>query len=192
MRRVVLLVILALALPIAAAADSIDVKTSGGTITGGDGGLTLAGSTIDKYGAISGANLGSLSFMTAGFATGNAANGGTLMPGGTFTITGNGTDLPSGTLFTGTFSAASWTLLSSSSGNSYTFSGVIEGSGASATTSQITFNVAGGKGFFFNGSVALGSGDTIVTTTVPEPGTLGLLGSGLLAVGGLVRRMRNS
>jgi len=170
-------------------ADSIDVANAGGTITGGDGGLTLSGSTMIKYGSIIATNLGSVSFTTAAFATGDAAHGGTLMPGGTFTITGNGTNgVPSGTLFTGSFTTAEWTLTTSPSGNSYRLTGTIQGVGASANTSQITFDVAGGKGFFFDGTVAFGSGDTIVTTTVPEPGTLGLLGTGLLAVGGLVRR----
>ena len=189
MRRVILLALLALALPVVAVADSIDVANAGGTITGGPGGLTLSGSTMIKYGSIVATNLGSVSFTTAAFASGNAAMGGTLMAGGTFTIMGNGTNgVPSGTLFTGSFTAATWTLLTSPSGNSYQLTGTIQGVGASANTSQITFDVPGGKGFFFDGTVAFGSGDTIVTTTVPEPGTLGLLGTGLLAVGGLVRR----
>jgi hypothetical protein len=190
MRRVLLFVILALALPVLAFADSVDVANSGGNITGTTT-LSLSSSVIIKYGSITGANLGSVSFTTGTFATGNAANGGTFSPGGTFTVMGSGTNgVPSGVIFTGTFTSASWTLLSTSSGNSYAFAGTIEGTGASATTSQITFNVTGGKGFLYNGSVALGSGDTIITSTVPEPGTLGLLGTGLLAVGGLVRRMR--
>lgn len=193
MRRVVLLLVLALALPVVALADSIDVANSGGTITGGASGLTLSGSTINKYGSIFAADLGSVSFTTGAFVTGDAASGGTLAPGGTFTITGNGTGgVPNGVIFTGTFTSATWKLLSDSSGNSYALVATVQGVGSSAKTSQLTFDVAGGKGFFFDGSIGLASGDTVVTTTVPEPGTLGLLGTGLLAVGGLVRRMRNN
>jgi hypothetical protein len=42
-----------------------------------------------------------------------------------------------------------------------------------------------GKGFF-PGSAGLTSGET--NLSVPEPGTLGLLGTGLLGIGGLMRR----
>ncbi len=189
MRRVVLLVVLlALALPVVASADSIDIANSGGTITGGASGLSLSGSTIIKYGSIVASDLGTLSFSTGAFLTGDAQAGGTLAPGGTFTITGNGTNgVPSGTIFSGTFTSATWVLQSSSAGNTYILIGAIDGAGASATTSQITVTIGTGKGFF-NGEIGLGSGDTILTSTVPEPGTLGLLGTGLLAVGGLVRR----
>jgi hypothetical protein len=34
----------------------------------------------------------------------------------------------------------------------------------------------------------LGSGDTILTTVAPESGTLGLLGTGLVGLAGLVRK----
>jgi len=188
MRRVVLFILLALALPVLASADSIDIANSGGTITGGASGLSLSGSTIIKYGSIVAADLGTLSFSTGAFLTGDAQAGGTLAPGGTFTITGSGTNgVPSGTIFSGTFTSATWVLQSSSAGNTYVLFGAVEGAGASATTSQITITIGTGKGFF-NGEIGLGSGDTILTSTVPEPGTLGLLGTGLLAVGGLVRR----
>jgi hypothetical protein len=43
-----------------------------------------------------------------------------------------------------------------------------------------------GKGFF-NGSTNISSGDTNITT-VPEPGTLGLLGTGLLGLAGALHR----
>jgi hypothetical protein len=46
---------------------------------------------------------------------------------------------------------------------------------------------------FFNGSTTISSGDTNFTTsTVPEPGTLGLLGTGLVGVASIVRRKLKS
>jgi hypothetical protein len=44
-----------------------------------------------------------------------------------------------------------------------------------------------GKGFF-DGSAGLSSGNT--NLSVPEPGTLGLLGTGLVGIAGLMRRVR--
>ena len=50
MRRVLILALLALALPMMAWADSsIDVSNAGGTITGSSAGLSLTGSTLFKF-----------------------------------------------------------------------------------------------------------------------------------------------
>ena len=105
MRRVVLMAILALALPIAAFANSIAVTNIGGTISqNGSGGLTLSGSTIIHFGNTVGSNLGTLSFSIDGpLATGDLQNGGTFSPGGTFTIAISG-----GPTYTGTFSSDTW------------------------------------------------------------------------------------
>jgi len=51
--------------------------------------------------------------------------------------------------------------------------------------------VTTGKGFF-GGEGQLLSGDTNTSSIVPEPGTLGLLGTGLLGIGGVLRRKLKS
>jgi hypothetical protein len=195
MRRAVLMVLLALALPAAAFASSVDFANVGGTLTGTNGGLSLAGSTLvsvnnlDGLGLVTGTNLGSVTFTTP--AVSDLQNGGTFGAGGSFVITGNGTaGLPNGVIFSGTFTSGTWALVTlPDSTHNYVLTGVLTGTLGALTstgvTVQLTINT--GKGFF-NGSTSISSGDTSVNIVVPEPGTLGLLGTGLVGIAGLVRR----
>jgi hypothetical protein len=185
------------------AGSSVDFTNSGGTLSGSNTGLTLTGSTLIAVnglggGLITGNNLGTLTFSTGVITSGSLQMGGTFTAGGTFSITGNGTGgIPTGTIFDGSFTGpVTWTLITLANGtHNYTLTGSLSGtwyngSTISGATVQLTINT--GKGFF-NGSTTISSGDTNFTTAaVPEPGTLGLLGAGLVGVAGIVRRKLKS
>src|SRR5215813_6689780 len=123
-----LLGLLVLAGPLAAFANSVDLSNAGGVVIGNSGGLALTGSTLSKYGSTVGTNLGSLTFTTGAFISGDVQNGGTLAAGGNFVITGNGTSgVPNGVIFNGTFSGpVTWSLMTLANGTHvYTLSGAV-------------------------------------------------------------------
>src|ERR1700677_1591776 len=184
MKRLVLMALLAMALPLAAFADSsVDFTNSGGTLSGSaSGGLSLAGSELIAINGFGGGGLitgglGSLAFSTGALTSGSLQMGATFAGGGSFSITGNGSDgLPNGTIFTGSFAGpVTWTLITLANGtHNYTLTGSITGqwygTGATVDGATVQLTINPGKGFF-ESSTNISSGDTNISGTVPEPGT---------------------
>jgi len=207
MKKILWIAMLALALPMVAFASTpspVDFTNSGGTLSGSSDGLTLSGSELiavnglNGMGLVTGA-LGSVSFWTGAVTSGGATalqQGGTFAggSGSGFVIDGNGLNhIPSGAIFSGTFDGpVTWTLVTLANGtHNYTLTGSITGTWYNGVkvygaTVQLTINT--GKGFF-NGSTTISSGDTNISASpVPEPSSLIFLGTGLIAVAGLLRR----
>jgi hypothetical protein len=201
MKRMLWLALIALALPMAAFANSggVDFTNSGGALTGSTAGMSLSGSVLiavkglNGSGLVTGNDLGSVSFSTSMLMSGNLQMGGTFMAGGTFTINGNGTNgIPNAVIFNGAFDGpVTWGLVTLANGtHNYTLTGSISGtwiggSWVSGATVQLTINT--GKGFF-NGTTEISSGDTNIVAAVPEPGSLTLVGAGLVGIAGILRR----
>ena len=193
MRRALVLVLVSLTLPVAAWADGIDLISHFGTISISNVGITSKGSQLIQFNGINaGHSLGSVSFSTGALISGSIQAGGVFSSvGAIFKVVGMGNGgQPKGVIFSGAFvGPITWTLISQTGQRlNFQLTGALSGqlyngNTVSGTTTQ-TFNTTVAQ--LAKGIVHITSGQTHLTS-VPEPGTLGLLGLGLLGIAHKIR-----
>lgn len=168
MRRVVLLAVLALALPVAASATTLDFGFGGvmGS-TASTSGTASSGSTFSISSQLLTLNFAPTTgtvVVTTGVLSGNCASAAGC------SFTGGSIDVDGAVDFNGAFS-----------GTLTDINGVI-----TVKANEGGSPVIAGFNFVVNSTGSV-SGDFTVSP-VPEPGTLGLLGTGLVGLAGMVRR----
>lgn len=192
-----LLVLLAFAFPVAVRADGIDLTNKFGTVTITDAGISSRGSELMSFNGISaphGHAMGYVNFWTGAF----IASSGSIWTGGEFSSVGSGFTItsagkygqPRGIIFQGAFTGPiDWTMLVANTYfHEYQLTGTIEGMlwtgrTVSGTTTQTIYTYWNQEKVDHKGNINLG----MTHLATPEPGTLGLLGTGLVAIAGFLR-----
>ena len=195
MKAALILIALAVALPLTAFADGINLTNQFGSIAISNAGITSTQSQLRSFNGIvatKGQSLGSVSFSTGALISGSISAGGTFSSvGSTFVVTGNGNQgVPKGAIFTGAFTGpVTWTLVSKhGAGLTFTLSGTISGmlyTGRMAS-GTITETIYSSTQQLSHGIGHIRAGTTGLAT--PEPSTLSMLGTGLAVVAGLFKR----
>jgi hypothetical protein len=198
MKRLALVLAVVALVPVAAWADTINLTNQFGTVTITNAGVISQGSQLSSFNGIAaspGHALGTVNFSTGALSSGSIWTGGTFSSvGSSFVVTGIGNSgQPKGAIFNGSFvGAISWTVIGTQGqfGVTYRLTGKVQGQlwNGHSVTGTVTETIQTFKNqeiVDHKGNIMLGT-----LTTVPEPGTLALFGTGLFAIAGVFRRKR--
>jgi hypothetical protein len=194
--RLMALVLAVVCLPAIAFGSSIDFGNAKGKLRSvGGTAISLSGSKLISISGLSGfdltgKNIGNVDFTTGSLLSGSLAGTATFGAGGTFDVTSS-----NGVVFSGTFTDGTWTAITGAGPNNWgwTFTGNLTGTVTTSSGSQVvsgvtvqvsTINKNASRNPFRDGGpgkIGLSGGMTTTgPSAVPEVGTLGLLGIGLV------------